>query len=152
MKARRHASSAPSAFTMIELLVVIAIIAILATLLLPALSRAKAQAHSIKCRSNLRQLGIQLAIYVNDHSAYPSYAYADTICLVIVEGESSGFHLETHSLSQKRKESKNARLSKALMCLVIWGVRICSSVSSHRMATMGTGTLVRRVRRSSVDW
>jgi prepilin-type N-terminal cleavage/methylation domain-containing protein/prepilin-type processing-associated H-X9-DG protein len=64
-------------FTVVEMLAVIAVIAVLASLLLPVAARAKAKAQTVHCMAQLRQLGLAMTLYGDDHQGLLPAAHAE---------------------------------------------------------------------------
>jgi prepilin-type N-terminal cleavage/methylation domain-containing protein/prepilin-type processing-associated H-X9-DG protein len=100
------------AFTLVELLVVIGIIALLISILLPALSRARESANTIKCAANLRSVGQGIAQYVTDNkNTYPAAYYYDG--MKISGGQQTPDaplqgYVHWSSLIYKRKDQSNS--------------------------------------------
>lgn len=84
---------AKARFTLIELLVVVAIIGILASLLLPALSKARDYAYSSVCKNNLKQIGLFLSMYTNDSDNYHTLGFSES-------GAPQGWYRWTDSLQK----------------------------------------------------
>jgi len=88
---KRRAFQPWSRFTLIELLVVVAIIALLASLLLPALTKAKQKARDTIGMSNHRQIALGVSLYANDFDGWTPYNYANGNAIRFSSGGYTGF-------------------------------------------------------------
>jgi len=75
---KRTVNKGARGFTLVELLVVVAIIALLMAILMPALQRGKKQAEKVKCRSNLRQVGPVMYVYLQENDFTLAERYIHT--------------------------------------------------------------------------
>lgn len=119
---KQHHQQQREGFTLVELLVVIGIIALLISILLPALSRAREAANTIKCASNLRSVGQGMAQYVTENkNTYPPAYFYDGMRITgsapsgveTPTGATSGY-VHWSSLIYKRKDTADTTAANSI--------------------------------------
>mgnify|MGYP000008761408 CR=1 FL=1 len=112
--------TAKRTFTLIELLVVIAIIAILASMLLPALNKARERAHAISCVNNLKQIGLSTEMYVDNYNGLLPKLYGPGNTSWITWFRKSGIGIDKIKLCPKLKYDKS-----------VWGANFMQGYGLH---------------------
>lgn len=110
-----------SGFTLVELLVVVGIIAILISILLPSLTAAKRSGNTIKCLSNLRQVGQAFAMYAQEYKGvYPVAVHDLAATHIKVKQERRWYDLLGEYVTN-RKFATSTDIAKIRRQSVIWG-------------------------------
>ena len=124
---READSKAPTGFTLIELLVVIAIIAILASMLLPALAKAKTKAQGIKCMNNGRQMMLAWRFNLDNNQDKVPQSYAPGSAGEWVHGDMNfdPANRSNWDLSQDIKRSPNRRVISGKVRKMIFCLTFC---------------------------